>query len=82
MTLKTSFNLDDQSATYLRGKVASGRYANASEVVREALRKMAEEDERHRAELAMLDDAEASGLDPRSHDEIWQSIGAKRGIKL
>src|SRR5947199_10864278 len=39
-------SITDQLAGYVRKKVKSGRYNNASEVVREALRRMEEEDER------------------------------------
>jgi antitoxin ParD1/3/4 len=39
-------SITDQLAGYVRKKVKSGRYNNASEVVRDALRRMAEEDER------------------------------------
>jgi antitoxin ParD1/3/4 len=39
-------SITDQLATYVRRKVKSGRYNNASEVVREALRRMEEDDER------------------------------------
>src|SRR5206468_12207696 len=39
-------SITDQLAGYVRKKVKSGRYNNASEVVREALRRMEEEDQR------------------------------------
>jgi antitoxin ParD1/3/4 len=39
-------SITDQLAGYVRKKVKSGRYNNASEVVREALRRMENEDER------------------------------------
>lgn len=39
-------SITDQLAQFVRDKVASGRYNNASEVVREALRRMDEEDQR------------------------------------
>ena len=38
--------ITDEVAVYVRKKVKSGRYNNASEVVRDALRRMEEEDER------------------------------------
>ena len=37
-------SITDELATYVRKKVKSGRYNNASEVVRDALRRMEEED--------------------------------------
>src|SRR6266513_3849530 len=39
-------SITDQLAGYVRRKVKTGRYNNASEVVREALRRMEDEDER------------------------------------
>src|SRR5439155_19500845 len=39
-------SITDQLAGYVRKKVKSGRYNNASEVVRDALRRMEDEDER------------------------------------
>ena len=39
-------SITDQLAGYVRKKVKSGRYNNASEVVREALRRMEQEDGR------------------------------------
>ena len=39
-----NISVTDQLAQYVRNKVKSGRYNNASEVVREALRRMEEED--------------------------------------
>ena len=39
-------SITEQLAGYVRKKVKSGRYNNASEVVREALRRMQDDDER------------------------------------
>ena len=39
-------SITDQLAGYVRKKVKSGRYNNASEVVRDALRRMEDEDKR------------------------------------
>lgn len=39
-----NISITDQLAEYVREKVKSGRYNNASEVVRDALRRMEEED--------------------------------------
>ena len=39
-------SITDRLAGYVRKKVQTGRYNNASEVVREALRRMEDEDER------------------------------------
>lgn len=62
----------------IREKVASGRYNSSSEVVREALRLMAEQDKRDRLRAA-VSQAKASAArgdvqpwTPRRLDEIWQ----------
>jgi antitoxin ParD1/3/4 len=39
-------SITDHLAEYVRARVKSGRYNNASEVVRDALRRMADEDQR------------------------------------
>jgi antitoxin ParD1/3/4 len=41
-----NISITDQLAEYVREKVRSGRYNNASEVIRDALRRMEEEDAR------------------------------------
>src|SRR6266700_181760 len=41
-----NISITDRLAGYVRKKVKSGRYNNASEVVRDALRRMEDEDER------------------------------------
>jgi antitoxin ParD1/3/4 len=41
-----NISITDQLAGYVRARVKSGRYNNASEVVREALRRMEQDDQR------------------------------------
>lgn len=79
-TFKTSINLDEHSQQILRKKLAAGRYQTMSEVVREALQRMDQEDIRQEAELKMLDEAEATGIDPRSHEDIWTDLEAKHNL--
>lgn len=54
-----------QQESWIKGKVESGDYANASEVLREAIREKMERDRIREAKLrdltAALDEAEASG---------------------
>ncbi len=57
-------NLSPEIEQYLQGKVDSGCYSNASEVVRDAIRRMREEDERVallRAAVAVGDEQLARG---------------------
>jgi antitoxin ParD1/3/4 len=41
-----NISITDELAKYVRARVKSGRYNNASEVVREAIRRMEQEDQR------------------------------------
>ena len=59
-------NLTDELDRFLREKVESGRYENASEVVRAALRTLEREEQQYQARLAALrtaiDEGDASGV--------------------
>ena len=59
-------NLTDELDTFVLAKVESGRYENASEVVRAALRTLEREDQQYEAKLATLraaiDEGDASGI--------------------
>jgi antitoxin ParD1/3/4 len=59
-------NLTDELDRFVLAKVASGRYENASEVVRAALRVLEREEEEYDAKLAALrtaiDEGDASGV--------------------
>ena len=58
-------NLTDELDTFILAKVESGRYENASEVVRAALRTLEREEQQYEAKLAALrtaiDEGDASG---------------------
>ncbi len=59
-------NLTDELDRFVLTKVESGRYENASEVVRAALRTLEREEQRYEAKLAALktaiDEGDASGV--------------------
>lgn len=59
-------NLTDELDRFVLRKVESGRYENASEVVRAALRTLEREEEQYEAKLAVLraaiDEGDASGI--------------------
>jgi antitoxin ParD1/3/4 len=58
-------NLTDELDTFVLAKVESGRYENASEVVRAALRTLEREEQQYEAKLtalrAAIDKGDASG---------------------
>ena len=59
-------NLTDELDRFVSAKIESGRYENASEVVRAGLRTLEREEQEHEAKLAALraaiDEGDASGI--------------------
>ncbi len=59
-------NLTDELDRFVLAKIASGRYENASEVVRAALRALEREEQEYEAKLvalrAAIDEGDASGV--------------------
>ena len=68
--MPSSFALGDYFEGFIRSMVASGRYNNASEVVREALREL-EDRERERAK----DQAELEAFLAESFDQLEAGLG-------
>ena len=58
----------------MREKVDSGAFSSASEVLREALRRMADEERKERELLSALDAGLAS---PRVKPGVWDRVDAK-----
>lgn len=70
-------NLTPQLEELVRSKVASGLYTSASEVVREALRLMDEQDRLRAAKLEQLRDDVRQGLRSGPSEE-WNVAQVKR----
>ena len=70
-------NLTPQLEELVRAKVASGMYTSASEVVREALRLMDEQDRLRAARLKQLRDDIREGLNS-GPSKAWSAEEAKR----
>jgi antitoxin ParD1/3/4 len=62
MAKNTSFTLSDHLARFVESKVAEGRYASASDVVRAGLRLLEEQEAKLDALQAALIEGEASGV--------------------
>jgi antitoxin ParD1/3/4 len=65
-----NINLTDHLDQFVARQVASGRYSNASEIVREALRLLEEQEQERKAKLNALRQAAKQGF-----DEIDQGKG-------
>ncbi|MPZ46121.1 MAG: type II toxin-antitoxin system ParD family antitoxin [Betaproteobacteria bacterium] len=72
-----NINLTPQLEALVRSKVASGLYTSASEVVREALRLLDEQDRLKDAKLAQLRTDVRQGLDS-GPSESWDAAAVKR----
>ncbi len=74
-------NLTDELDEFVRAKVESGRFENASEVVRAALRSLDRDERRYEAKLAnlraMIDEGLASGI---AEDGVFERVREKLGL--
>jgi len=76
-------NLTDELDRFVLAKVESGRYENASEVVRAALRTLEREEEQYKVKLAALrmaiDKGDASGVaEGNSFARVRQALKLSR----
>jgi antitoxin ParD1/3/4 len=73
-----NISLTPKLENFVKGKVRSGDYNNASEVIREALRALQERDAAQKARLkALIREGEASGS-PVAWDPEWIKAETKR----
>jgi antitoxin ParD1/3/4 len=63
--------LTDEMKEFVEGQVATGQYADMSDYIRDLIRERQEAVDRLRALLA---EGEASGISPRTFDEILAGI--------
>lgn len=70
MSKTTSMILGPKADSFIAKQVASGDYATASEVMRDALRRLERAKKRDEYEARIVDEALASGVSPRSFDEV------------
>jgi antitoxin ParD1/3/4 len=68
MPRNTSFQLSDELDAFIRGQVESGSYDSASEVVREALERLAEEKRKEAWLLEALNEGLSSGAPVEATD--------------
>ena len=79
MTKNMSFSLGDHFTTFIDGQVADGRYDNASDVVRAALRLLEQQETKLAALRAALVEGENSGAS--SAFDFEDFIARKREVK-
>jgi antitoxin ParD1/3/4 len=76
-------NLTDELDHFVLAKVESGRYENASEVVRAALRNLERDEQQYEAKLAALqaaiDEGDASGI---AKGQVFERVRKKLKLPL
>jgi antitoxin ParD1/3/4 len=70
-----NISLPDKLKTFVESKVASGSYSNASEYVRDLIRKEQERLDAIAEIQALIDEGEASGYVPYDRSEIEERLG-------
>lgn len=74
--MASSYSLGEHFETFVQGQLASGRYNNASEVLRDALRMMEERDTRLQALRATLNASIQAG-GQHSDEDITAALDAE-----
>lgn len=83
MTKTTSFNLGNHFTQFISTQIQSGRYGNASEVIRASLRAMEQEEQKLEALRQALIDGENSGKStPLDMLEIIREAKQEAGIDV
>ncbi len=80
--MNLNVSLTDELVQFVKGKVDSGRYTSASEVVREALRLLEKQDSQEAEKLRWLQQAWKEGIDSGDYrpldTEAIKAEGRKR----
>lgn len=83
MAKTTSFNLGDHFDQFISSQIKSGRYGNASEVVRASLRMMEQEEQKLEALRKALREGEESGdAGPLDMKEIIREARQEAGLDV
>lgn len=72
-----NISLPDRLKEWAQSRVAEGRYASASDYVRDLVRRDQEEAEKLAWLQAEIDKGRASGIDSRTPEQIFSDIRAK-----
>ena len=75
--MQMNVSLTEELHEIVQSKVASGLYSNASEVIRDAIRKLEKEEQRDNAWQKLntiLEDSERSGRSSNSMDDLVNNV--------
>ncbi len=74
-----NISLPDPMKAWVEQQAESGRYGNASDYVRDLIRKDQESRDRLRVLQSLIDEGLASGISPRSLDDILAEARRRAG---
>jgi len=73
-------SLPDAMKDWVEGRAETGRYSNASDYVRDLIRRDQERQDKLTALRQMIEEGEQSGVSPRSVEDIRASARRRAGV--
>lgn len=73
-------SLPDAMKAWVEGQAETGRYSNASDYVRDLIRRDQERADKIEAVQRLIDEAEASGVSPHSMQDILAAARKEAGV--
>ena len=75
-------SLPDLMKEWVEEQIKTGHYSNASDYVRDLIRRDQEYHDRRETLVKALITGENSGVSDRSLEDIWQSVKARHGLNV
>ena len=75
-------SLPDLMKEWVEEQIKTGHYSNASDYVRDLIRRDQEYHDRRETLVRALITGENSGVSDRSLEDIWQSVKARHGLDV
>lgn len=75
-------SLPDPMKTWVESRVKTGQHSNASDYVRDLIRRDQERHDKRKTLIRALEAGEASGTSARSLDDIWHGVKERHGIDV
>ncbi len=75
-------SLPDLMKEWVEVQIKTGHYSNASDYVRDLIRRDQEYHDRRETLVKALITGENSGVSDRSLEDIWQSVKARHGLDV
>ncbi|KTR83879.1 hypothetical protein NS277_08065 [Novosphingobium barchaimii] len=76
-----NISLPDQMKSWVEAQSIDGRYSNASDYVRDLIRRDQVRSEKIANMQRLLDEARASGISDDTMDDIWKRVRTRAGIQ-